>query len=97
LARRDSALFGLNHDAVPVATPRHAQARVRTSSCETFISLITTSGRPAQRPAGRAATVAHELVGLVLANQSSAATVATLDQHLRLAGFPTIPTTAWWT
>jgi hypothetical protein len=53
LARRDSALFGLNHDAVPAATPRHAQARVRTSSCETFISLITTSGRPAQRPPSR--------------------------------------------
>jgi hypothetical protein len=36
--------------------------------------------------------VAHELVGLVLANQTSAATAATLDQHLRPAGFPTSPT-----
>ena len=52
LAPRDSALFGLNRDVVLALTPRHACARVRTSSCETFISLITTSGRPA-------ATAAH--------------------------------------
>ena len=49
---------------------------------------------PRQRPAGPAATVAHGLVGLVLANQTSAATAATLDQHLRATGFPTSPTTA---
>ena len=85
MARRDSALFGLKRDAVPAATPRHAQARVRTSSCETLISLITAIGRPA--------TVAHELVGLVLANQTSAATAATLDQHLRPTGSPTSPET----
>ena len=47
LAPHDSALFGLKRDAFPAATPRHAQARAAKSSCETFISLITTSGRPA--------------------------------------------------
>ena len=81
----------MKRDAIPAPTPRHAQARVRTSSCETFISLITAA------PAGPAATVAHGLVGLVLANQTSAATAATLDQHLRPTGSPTSPTTARWT
>jgi hypothetical protein len=51
-------------------TSRHAPPRVRASSCETFISLITASGR--QRPAGPAATVAHELVGLLLAAAAAA-------------------------
>jgi hypothetical protein len=40
-------LFALKRDAIPAATPRvtaHAHPRVRTSSCETFISLITASG-----------------------------------------------------
>ena len=32
----------MKRDAIPAPTPRHAKARVRTSSCETFISLITT-------------------------------------------------------
>jgi hypothetical protein len=47
LAPRDSALFAMNRDVVPAPSPRHARPRVRTSSCETFISLIATSGRPA--------------------------------------------------
>ena len=76
----------MKRDVVLVPTPRHACARVRTSSCETLISLITAIGRPA--------TVAHGLVGLVLANQTSAATAATLDQHLRPTGSPTSPETA---
>ena len=42
MAPHDSALFAMKRDAIPAPTPRHAQARVRTSSCETFISLITT-------------------------------------------------------
>jgi hypothetical protein len=46
--------------------------------------------------AGPAATVAHGLVlvGLVLANQTSAATAATLDQHLRSTAVTASPTTA---
>ena len=53
LTPHDSALFVMKRDAVLAATPRHAQARAATSSCETFISLITASGRPAQRPPSR--------------------------------------------
>ena len=44
--------------------------------------------------AGPAATVAHGLVGLVLANQTSAATAATLDQYLRSTAVTASPTTA---
>jgi hypothetical protein len=47
LAPRDSAVFAMKRDAVPAPTPRHGCARAATSSCETFISLITASGRPA--------------------------------------------------
>ena len=78
----------MNRDVVLAPTPRHACARAATSCCETFISLITATA------AGPAATVAHELVGVVLANQTSAATAATLDQHLRPTGSPTSPETA---
>ena len=47
LAPGDSALFAMKRDAIPAPAPRHAHPRVHTSSCETFISLITASGRPA--------------------------------------------------
>jgi hypothetical protein len=40
-------MFAMKRAAVPAASPRYAPSRVRPSSCETFISLITTSGRPA--------------------------------------------------
>ena len=47
LAPHDSALFAMKRDAIPAPTPRHGCPRAATSSCETFISLITASGRPA--------------------------------------------------
>jgi len=47
LTPRDSALFVMKRDAVLAATPRHGCTRAATSSCETFISLITERGRPA--------------------------------------------------
>ena len=82
-----AAILRWSLHAIPAPTPRHAHPRVRTSSCETFISLITAA------LAGPAATVAHGLVGLVLANQTSATTAAARDQHLRPLGSPTSPTT----
>ena len=78
----------MKREVVSAPTPRHACARAATSCCETFISLTTATA------AGPAATVAHGLVGLVLANQTSAATAATLDQHLRSAAVTASPTTA---
>ena len=66
--------------------------RTHASACPA--ARPSSRSSPRQRPAGPAATVAHGLVGLVLANQTSAATAATLDQHLRATGFPTSPTTA---
>jgi hypothetical protein len=47
LAPHDSAMFAMKRDAIPAPTPRHGCPRAATSSCETFISLITASGRPA--------------------------------------------------
>ena len=58
LAPDDSALFAMKRDAIPAPTPRHAQARVRTSSCETFISLITAQRRGAPE-AGWVSLVVH--------------------------------------
>ena len=48
----------MKRDAIPAPTPRHAQARVHTSSCETFISLITAQrwGAP---EAGSVSLVVH--------------------------------------
>ena len=60
MAPRDSALFIMKRDAVLAATPRHAQARVRTSSCETFISLITSPSQRRGAPeAGWVSLVVH--------------------------------------
>ena len=66
--------------------------RTHASACPA--ARPSSRSSPRQRPAGPAATVAHGLVGLVLANQTSAATAATLDQHLRSAAVTASPTTA---
>ena len=49
LAPHGSALSAMKRDVVPAPTPRHAHPRVRTSSCETFLSRSTTYGEETAR------------------------------------------------